>query len=470
MHLSIRWRLTLWNTLALGLVLLGFAVLVYILMSRALYQQLDRKLLTAFRQLEQDGRASADPEGRLRHWIYEFKEHDNFFAVVYQQDGKVRARTEELAPASVPPAVSIPAPQQRFRDLAVPIVGRQRILESGLRLGGQDLTILVMASLEDVDREREHLLGALLVAVPVALGLCGGVGYVLARKALAPVDQLRRRTEEITADRLDRRLPVSHTGDELGALAATINDMIGRLERSFAEVRRFTADASHELRTPLTAIRAEAEVALGRAQTPEQRHLLGSILEECERLTRLTDQLLALSRDEAGLSRGARETVDLAALTRAVGETIRPVAEAKGLRLEIAADVQVRVRGDEARFRQVLYNLLDNAIKYTPEGGLVELRAVQQGSTAIVTVRDSGVGIAADHLPRVFDRFYRVDKSRSRQEGGSGLGLSIAQSIVQAHGGRIELTSTPGRGTVCTVTLPVEAGQGNEAATGSQPS
>jgi signal transduction histidine kinase len=233
--------------------------------------------------------------------------------------------------------------------------------------------------------------------------------------------------------------------------------MIGGLERSFAEFRRFTADASHELRTPLTAIRTETEVALRQSlSTADYRHLLGSILEECERLARLTDQLLTLSREDAGVACSASESVELSALLDRVLETMRPLAEAKGLHLCMDTKEVIRVLGDDMRFRQVFYNLLDNAIKYTPEEGTIEVRLERQSRGAVVTVRDTGIGIPPEHLPRVFDRFYRVDKARSREQGGTGLGLSIAKTIVTAHGGHVELASTPGQGTMCTVVLPEE--------------
>jgi heavy metal sensor kinase len=455
MNLSIRWRLTLWNTTALAVVLLGFAALVYGLVARALYQQVDSRLLAGLRELEEYEHAATGSDERLRHWVYELKEHEDVFAVVYGSAGEVRERTVELAAASVPvlPA-SLPG-ERRLRDLVVPLVGRQRTLEAGVRLGGRDCVVLLMAPLERVDSELGQLLTALLVAVPAALLVCGCVGYLLARKALAPVGQLRRLTREITADRLDRRLPVTRPGDELGGLAETINEMVGRLERSFAEIRRFTADASHELRTPLAAIRTEAEVALSKPLDPEEcRHLLGSILEECARLTLLTEQLLALAREDAGVARQAQEPVDLTTLVRDAAETMRPLAESRGVELRCETAGAAEVRGDAARLRQVLYNLLDNAIKYTPERGMVWVSAGRRGRDAVVTVQDTGVGIPPEHLSRVFDRFYRVDKARSREEGGTGLGLSIARSIVTAHGGRIELTSTPGHGTTCTVTLP----------------
>jgi heavy metal sensor kinase len=459
MPLSIRWRLTLWNTLALAVVLLGFAALVYGLLARALYQQVDRKLLTGFEELERDERVATDREERLRHWVYELKEHEDVFAVVYSPGGQVEARTEELAAASVPAAPALASGERRLQSMAVPIVGRQRVLEGRLRLGDADCTALLMAPLEEVDRELGRLLAALLVAVPVALGACGAVGYLLARKAVAPMGELRRLTREITADRLDRRLPVATPGDELGGLAESINAMIARLERSFAEVRRFTADASHELRTPLTAIRTEAEVALSKPlDAADCRNLLGSILEECARLTRLTEQLLTLAREDAAGARQAHQQVDLTALVQGVVEIMRPVAESRGVVLHCETDGPAEVGGDGARLRQVFYNLLDNAIKYTPAGGNISVLCGRRGRDALVTVRDTGVGIPPEHLPRVFDRFYRVDKARSRELGGTGLGLSIAQSIVIAHGGRIDLASAPGEGTTCTVVLPASAG------------
>jgi heavy metal sensor kinase len=454
MTLSIRWRLTLWNTLALAVVLLGFAGLVYALLRHALYERIDRGLLTEFRELVVDEATPGDYQGRLRHWIDELKEHENFCCVVYGPGGDVLARTQELAADSVPQAPAAASAAPRLYGTSVPALGRQRAVDGRLRLGGQEVTAVLLAPLEDADRELGQLLAVLLLAVPVALVVSGGTGYLLARKALAPMDRLRRSAENITAERLDRRLPVANPRDELGRLTRTFNEMIGRLERSFAEVRRFTADASHELRTPLTAIRTEAEVALGRPlHEADGQQLLGSILEECDRLTRLTDQLLALAREEVVAARQAREPVDLAALVQSVAETMRPLAESRGLRLDVGAGGPLVVQGDGPRLRQVLYNVLDNAIKYTPEG-TVTVQVARRGHAAVITVHDPGIGIPAEHLPRVFDRFYRVDKARSREQGGTGLGLSIAQSIVAAHQGTIELTSTPGRGTTCTVTLP----------------
>jgi heavy metal sensor kinase len=468
MRLSIRWRLTLWNTLALAIVLLSFSGLVYSLVRHALYEQIDRSLLSEQTQLEHDDRLAAQPNERLRYWIDEFMEHDKSFCVVYNSAGRVYIHTEELADDSIP-AVAPAMDQPRFSTQTLPIIGSQRVLTARLRAGDAEFTVVHLASLAEADHELRELLLALCFAVPVALALSGGLAYLMARKALAPMEQLHRMTARITADRLDQRLPVANSKDELGHLAQTINDMIARLERSFTEIRRFTADASHELRTPLTALRTEVEVALSKpAETIDKQNLLGSILEECERLTRLTEQLLELAREDTRKGRQVYEPVDLAALVRGVVETMRPLAEAKGLRLSLHSNNALTLRGDEVRLRQVFYNLLDNAIKYTPAGGEIEVNLEQRDGEAIIVLRDTGIGIPAEHLPHVFERFYRVDKARTRVEGGTGLGLSIAQGIVAAHGGQIELVSNPGRGTVCTVSLPLEPASVNGITKGEQ--
>jgi heavy metal sensor kinase len=463
MRLRIRWRLTLWNTLALAVLLLGFSAVVYAMMAHALYEQVDRALLGEAEQLQRDERLKGQVDlqqakKRLAYWLDEFLEHERFFCIVYDARGQLYVKTSELADGSVPPAPRLGSENKEFSDQSLPIVGRQRRLATQLRVGDEDLTVVHLAPLNDVDHELHELLVVLATAVPFMLVVSAGLGYWLARKALGPVDQLHRQTAQITAERLHRRLPVQNAGDELGRLAQTINAMIARLERSFAEIRRFTADASHELRTPLTAIRTEAEVALSKAlSADESRLLLGSILEECERLTRLTDQLLDLAREDASARQQPPQRLDLSALIGRVMETMRPLADAKGLDLRWEMGEPLCIHGDEGRLRQVFYNLLDNAIKYTPPEGMVEVRLMRRDKSAVVSVRDTGIGISPEHLPRAFDRFYRVDKARTRAEGGTGLGLSIVRSIVAAHGGTVELASSPGKGTTCTVTLPEQA-------------
>lgn len=449
---SIRWRLTFWNALAFAAVLACFGGLVYGMLRGALYDQTDRLLMVGFRLIEEDPRVAGNPEARLRYWVEEYRDHQGLLCVVYRPDGTVMARTPGLADEDLPPAPSGPDGRPAH-DGEFPGTGRQRVMARRVSLGEREAVMLLLAPLEPVDRELAHVRSVLLLAGPFALLLSAAFAYFLARKALAPVDRLRREADAVTAERLDRRLPVFNPGDELGRLTRTINAMIERLERSFAEVRRFTADASHELRTPLTVLRSEVEVALGKEMSPAgHRELLGDILEELGRMGRLTDQLLALSRRDAGVEHLEPAPLDLYALAAGVADALRPLAEAKGVQLRIEGQGPAEVHGDEARLRQVFINLLDNAIKYTPEGGAVAVRVGPR--PGVVAVEDTGIGIPAEHLGRVFDRFYRVDRARGRAEGGTGLGLSIARSIVQAHGGRIEIASTAGEGTICTVTLP----------------
>jgi heavy metal sensor kinase len=264
------------------------------------------------------------------------------------------------------------------------------------------------------------------------------------------------RAEKITAEKLGERLPISNPNDELGHLGRVFNETLGRLEGSFDQLRRFTADASHELRTPLTAIRSVGEVSLQKTGDADYyRDIVGSMLEEANRLTKLVDSLLTMSRADAGRIPLQPTEFSVLDLAMEAGGVIEVLAEEKNQTMTIGGDPKVVVRGDRLILRQALINLLDNAVKYSPEGGQVEVRAGASDGEAYVDVRDSGPGIPAEHRSQVFDRFYRVDKSRSRGEGGAGLGLSISQWAVEAHGGRIELDCDHGPGCTFRIRIPI---------------
>jgi heavy metal sensor kinase len=450
--LSIRRRLTLWNAVAFAIVLVGFAGLVYVLVAQAVRQQAARAAQATLRLMQTDPRLSAEPNERARYWVNEFEEHMGVLAGVYQPDGSPIAVHPDLAAHFAGP----PPPPSTQAVPTDPAGDRWFVASRPAQAGGQELRVLLLVPLRDGDAELAMLARVLAAAAPLAFLLSAAVAYLLARKALAPVDALRRSADAITVNRLSDRLPVTNPGDELGRLATTVNAMVGRLERSFGEIRRFTADASHELRTPLTAIRMEAEAVLDRAATvAECKALAGSILEECGRLARLTDQLLALAREDAGIADSELERVDLGELVGGVADALRAVAEAKQVTMTADLHAGAIVTGDAIRLRQLAMNLIDNAIKYTQEGGSVQVAVASTDPGVVLVVADTGVGIPAEHLPRVFDRFYRVDRARSRELGGTGLGLSIAQSIVKGHGGSIELTSRPGSGSTATVVLPV---------------
>lgn len=320
------------------------------------------------------------------------------------------------------------------------------------------MVLTLAASLRDIDNELNLVRQILLLVGPLALVAIALAAWFLAGRALAPVEQIREANNAITADRLHERLPVPVPHDELGMLSITINHMMERIEKTFQELRRFTADASHELRTPLTSIRAEAEVALtGPLDRSTAEGVLASIVEECDRMTQLTEQLLLLTREDAVGPTSRMQFVDLAELTRRVAETLRPLAEARGLTLTCHSDDNLDILADECRIRQVLVNLIDNAIKYSKENGHIAVRAHRADGNAVIAVADNGIGIPRDHLARVFDRFYRVDKTRSRESGGAGLGLSIVKSIVTAHSGKIDIESTEGNGTTVRVRLALVA-------------
>jgi len=323
-------------------------------------------------------------------------------------------------------------------------------------VGTRRVLLRVAQSEEQLWQEMQEFVSVLLLALPLGLILAGFGGYALARKALAPVDVMAHKAERISAERLSERLPVENPDDELGQLAQAFNATLARLEGAFEQLRRFTADASHELRTPLTAIRSVGEVAL---QTPksatEYRDVIGSMLEETDRLTRLVDSLLTLSRADVGHVDVERTEISVRGLAQEASSLVEVLAEEKRQRISVQGESTLVVSGDRLILRQALINLIDNAIKYSPTGAEIVVQ-VHPGkdSEMVVEVIDKGPGVSPEHQARIFDRFYRVDKARSREWGGAGLGLAIARWAVEVHGGQIAVESAEGFGSTFRVTLP----------------
>ena len=301
-----------------------------------------------------------------------------------------------------------------------------------------------------------------VLTAPVLVLLASGLAWILTGRMLAPVNRMVNDVEAITDGRsLHRRVVLdSDARDELGRLAQTVNEMIGRLETSFVSLRRFTADASHELRTPLAVIRADVERAMTTPQNShEQAIALEEALQEVSRMTGLVESLLTLARADEGRFNLAREPVPLEPLIRDVAETASILGEEPGISVRLRTIEPVTVSGDPVRLRQLFLNLATNAIKYTARNGTVEIGLEARHDEAIVTVKDDGIGIAAADLPFIFDRFWRVDRARSRTEGaGVGLGLAICYWIAQAHDGRIDVSSRLGRGSTFTIVLPAAHG------------
>jgi len=307
----------------------------------------------------------------------------------------------------------------------------------------------------------ELLRGIFLIAVPLALVLAGAGGWFLARKSLAPVVLMAEGARRISAENLNERLPVPNPRDELGQLADTFNELLARLDAAFAQQRQFMADASHELRTPLSVMRTAAAVTLEQPRRPEAeyREALTLMHEQARRLTRIVKEMFTLARADAG--RRPLDAQDFY-LDELVAETARAasvLAERKQIALELAPLRETPFKGDEDLLRQLLLNLLDNAIKFTPAGGTIHLELEEKGECYLLTVADTGIGIPAEAQPRIFERFFRVDKARSRaqqeQGSGAGLGLSIARWIAEAHGGVLRLAHSDPTGSTFVVSLPV---------------
>ena len=449
---SIRTQLTLWYAAALGLLLLGFALGVYVFVQRSLNKQLGQLLDEQFRAvataLEEEAEDLDELAQRGTVTFFEVKQGER---LIYRTAGWERAGLDQVLAAPRPGSVW----SARAAD------GRPyRLRWQNVQRNGQSYRVAVAVSARTLHGTLRTLAAILLLGLPFALSIALLGGSFLAGRVLAPIQAITAKAREITAERLSERLPVPNPDDEIGRLAAVVNDLLTRLDGSFQRLRRFTADASHELLTPLTAIRSVGEVALQEPREPEKyRDALGSILEETGRLSQLLDDLLTLTRADGGHVVPGRERITLATLVREVVDIVRVLAEDKDQVLQMTLSESIQVDANPRTLRQAVLNLLDNAIKYTPAGGEIRV-AVRQGadSRAVLEVADNGPGIAPEHHSRIFERFYRVDPSRSVQRG-VGLGLSIAQWAVEANGGRIEVESKSERGSTFRIVLPALPGE-----------
>jgi len=390
------------------------------------------------------------------------------FVRISQKDGVVLylsspPKSQSFEPATVPPP-RWPADTEASRE--VPLLGGRALMLTAHTLqlpGGLTYLVETGASMDDVRAELRKWLYFLGAMLPIVGAIAIGGGYILVKRALAPVDQITASAERMSSHNLSGRLPVARTGDELERLSIGLNHMIERLDAAFQYSRRFVADASHELRTPLTVLKGELEDLVRTDKLSlDWRDRLGSALEEVERLTNIVEGLFAISRLDAGEAAAEWVKFDLAQLVATTADQMSLLAEDKNIKVTFAGLVEVWVQGDRARLKQVVVNLLDNAIKYTPEGGAVSLAVSAENGKAILEVVDNGIGIPPQALPQVFERFFRVDNARSREQGGAGLGLSIVKSICTAHQGRVEASSVPGQGSRFRVELPRVPGTANQ--------
>jgi len=448
---SVRVQLTLWYVAAMTLVLAVYAAAILAYVSRSASQLLTQQLRSDFQwatvMVEQT------PEGGIT-WNGEEAIEEHPWLQVWGADGKLLFRN---GVALGQPDVGLDLPN--LPDDAVVSVPTSdgvplRVLSRRGEIAGSPVVIQVGRSEQTMREQIQTVALILLLGLPVAVVTAGLGGYMLARRALAPIERMTERAETITAERLSDRLPVSNPDNEMGRLATVFNATLARLEESFEQMRRFTADVSHELRTPLTAIRSVGEVGLrGRRDEAGYRTIIGSMLEEVDRLAGLVDRLLTLSRAETGVTTRSIEPVALKELAESVVADLAVLAEEKSQQVVIEAHGSPRGLGDRLMVRQALINLVDNAIKFAPAGTAIVIRVVESVGDATVDVIDHGPGIPTAAREHIFDRFFRASSAPS-DVAGTGLGLSIAKSAVETSGGALTLEQSDEHGSTFRIRLP----------------
>jgi heavy metal sensor kinase len=471
MFSSVRMRLTVWSVLIFAVLLVTFSFLLYSLLARDLSRQLDHNLADHART------AAAGFQGQMlenkgdaivatAHTLVEFRPHHSYLAVMTETQTLGANYFDEQSMPTGEQVLQEPLPSALLQQAKS---GQQPVLQSVQGFGatngrlavmpiqeaGTTYFVVVAESQAEMLTQLSRLRRILYFSLPLMLLIAGIAGFFLAKKSLAPVAAMTQQAENIHANNLHERLSVSHPHDELGRLAKVFNALLARVNRSFAGLREFTAEASHELRTPLAIIRGEADVALSQPRTAtEYQETLAIVRDEARRLSRIVDDMLALARADADAHPLQREMFYLNDLIEECCRAVQTLAAQKNILVQCASLPDIEFYGDEELLRRMILNLLDNAIKYTPVGGIVRIELSETHTHIRLRVIDNGIGIPAEAAAQVFDRFYRVDKARSRAEGGSGLGLPIVKWVAEAHQGTARVESHPGNGSEFVIELP----------------
>jgi two-component system OmpR family sensor kinase len=476
---TLRARLTLWYSVVLALLLLLFSLTSYFLFSRAANHRTDAELAelaNSFLVTFQDELKDPDKPGGLqaaaRQAMLEHHVRGDILLIV-GAEGEIAASSMDLMPASAPVnsiasgalassgvrnfVATASQPERSYQTIAAE-KGGFRAYAAHFSADGRTWSLVILRSLHAQQEMLEQIRVAFAWLIPLGVFLAGCGGYFLARRSLASVAAMGQQAERIGAANLHERLVVRNSNDELGRLARTFNELLDRLDRSFERQRRFISDASHELRTPVSILRGEAEVALSQlSRSPEEyRESLAVLHAEAQRLARIVEDLFTLTRADAGEYRLAQSDFYLDELAGDCVRATRALAQAKNIALAAVTPEEMPVHADEDLLRRMILNLLDNAIKYTPAGGNVSVTCGSVSDGYELSVTDTGPGIPAEMQSRVFERFFRADRARSRTgaDGGAGLGLSIARWIAEAHLGRIELVRSDATGSKFTVRIP----------------
>ena len=461
---SLRFRITAWYAGLLAGALLIFGVSVYLGLERYLYWNLQRTLGSDCRTIGTQ-LLSQHPFKRT-DWLeteineaYAPEVNGHFIRVVEEGAGVLYVSGAPKDGAFDPSQVPLPNGDEKNRPRKVRLGGGKQLLIDTQKFTTPDGSKFVVESgvpYQQIEVVLHGLLVTFAIYMPFIISLAVVSGYWLMRRSLQPVDEITKRAEGITSTNLSERLPVIQTGDELERLSVSLNRMIERLDQAFQHINRFSADASHELRTPLTILQLELEgIAQSHRLNPSLTDQIGSALEETHRMSHIVENLLAISRLDAGEVKMDKARLDLGQLAASTAEQMRLLAEEKLILFRSNVATNIYVEGDRSRLQQVIVNLVANAIKYTQEGGEVEVNVRADRGTAVLEVSDNGVGISAHALGHVFERFYRADKARSRNSGGAGLGLAIVKAICTAHGAEIKVSSEEGHGSRFTVELPL---------------
>jgi two-component system, OmpR family, sensor kinase len=474
---SVRVRLTLWYTGLLALFLVLLSLITYFIFWRSTLQRTDSdlaELSEAFLSTVQaemlDDHGPEAPRQAVQEAIIEHHYRDHVFAVLDWAGGML-ASSQGLPDEAAPAGLLSSSTLQRLvadsagadRQYKKIRAGRggYRAFVRRFQLKGQTYTLVILQSLHAQQEMLEEVQATFAWVIPVAILLASVGGYFLARKSLAPVVAMSSQAGRISAKNLHERLPIQNAKDELGRLAASFNELLERVDQSFERQRRFMSDASHELRTPAAILRGESEVALSRTERPaeEYRESLAVLHAEAQRLTHIVEDLFTLTRADAGQYPLSPQEFYLDELVADCTHAARSLASAKQITLTCEVPEELPIRADEGLLRRMILNLLDNAIKYTPVGGRVKVSCERSGTEYALSVTDSGPGIPEELQQRVFERFFRVDKARTRSEndgGGAGLGLSIARWIAEAHHGRLILARSDSSGSTFCALLPAQ--------------
>ncbi|HEV2447149.1 MAG TPA: heavy metal sensor histidine kinase [Candidatus Sulfopaludibacter sp.] len=458
---SFRLRLTLWYVAFFSLLFVLFSIFLYGVLSRGLERRVDDALVaevnTAVAMFEDEmAESNGDPVKSAHEVTLDMRLHDSLVAVL--SGTQVLASTTPIPPGEVR-AIAAGADAAHGPELLVPRPGWGRYgthtAIHRLKVDRHGYVVVTAQPLDVVATDLRVLREVLFFGMPFLVALAGIGGYLVATRSLAPLGWMAEQSRRITGQNLHTRLEIGNAAEELAVLASSFNELLSRLDQSFESMRRFVADASHELRTPISVIRGEADVALSHDRgTAEYRESLAIILDESRRLSRLVDDLLNLARADAGAVRLQVQEFYFNDLLAECCRSVQALAAARRIRLECRPGEDVPFHGDEELLRRLVLNLLDNAIRYTPVGGQVTASLDASGSELRIRVADTGAGIPPETAEHVFERFYRGDKARSRQEGGFGLGLAIVKWIAESHKGEVALASRPGQGSTFTVKLP----------------